>query len=409
MRRKHPRQFMITAAVATVSCALVATSAVSASATPSTPPVDQTFPTYKQSELDIPDELGSDIAGSSFVDADGAFHFSNGVASYARTDDGSSWNRTFTADDFGAVAAGIADHSTTKNEADAYYNTKGTLCYKLNRRRGPTGKRIMPSPYNDDHCDIVGVWVDPKTKTWHAVINDEFVFDPLNTDAEPVPDRIATAQHSNRILMATSSDKGASWQVQNEIITPPHQPKDYFRVDDYPGKTFAFGDSGVRFFVDNSSGYFYVYYNYQVRLKSSPFTSVGTWNAVARAPISQKMARGSWNKFYDGGWTQPGIGGLDGSINTPGNLNPDYRPASDRVTWSGTGKDDSALRFVNHTMSPDAPSFTFNTPDGSRYAGNASTGMITAADGSTIDKISYHDPAQDVTVTVATGSDSDGK
>ncbi|OIV37151.1 hypothetical protein BIV57_12545 [Mangrovactinospora gilvigrisea] len=369
-----------------------------ASAAPSAPPVDAAFPTYPQTVTHIPEDLGSDIAGSAFTDSDGQFHWSNAVASYARTDDGSSWEHTFTNTDMGAVSAGLASGATKLASADAYYGTPGTLCYKLGERTDAS----MPSPYDDDHCDIVGTWVDPATKRWYAVINDEFTFDPLNTDpTKSIPDRIATAQHSNRILVATSDDKGASWAVQNEIVTPPYQPKDYFDNADYPGSTFAFGDSGVRFFVDNSTGYFYVLYNYQVRLKSSPFSSVAQWQSIARAPISGKMARGSWKKYYDGHWSQPGIGGLDGAFLTPLGLNPVYDPAKDIVTWSGRGKDGTRLAYVNTQLTAAAPSFAFKAADGASYTADSATGVITDASGASVPSVSYRDPAQDATITVA--------
>lgn len=381
--------------------ALVGTTLSAASASPSVPPENAKFPTATEDTTgSLAPGLDSDIVGSAYTDQDGQFHWTNGVAGYERTDTGVSTNSTFTNTDMGAVSLGQKDGTTQSNKPSSFYNTPGTLCYRLNDRKNAKGKRILPSPYNDDHCDTVGTWVDPSTKTWYAVINDEYIFDPLNQDAKPVPDRIATASHSNRLLVATSTDKGKSWHIEGAAVTPPMEPKNHLRPSDYPGSTWAFGVSGVRFWVDNTSGYFYMSYNYQVRLKSAPFTSVVQWNAVARSPISAKMAPGSWNKFDNGNWKQPGIGGFEGAVNTPRGLTPKYTPAKDLVTWKGSGADGSELSYRNHLVTKDSPQFSFSDAVGSKYTADYATGTITDADGKTVDKVEFQDPALDMTTRV---------
>jgi hypothetical protein len=56
---------------------------------------------------------------------------------------------------------------------------------------------------------------------------------------------------------------------------------------------------------------------------------------VARAPLSGKMATGTWQKWYNGSWSQPGVGGLESNMvptgTDPNGYTPvanDYHPAN---------------------------------------------------------------------------------
>lgn len=99
------------------------------------------------------------------------------------------------------------------------------------------------------------------------------------------------------------------------MLTSPYSTK---RGDTtaFPNETYYYGDGDARLFVDTASGYFYVYYNSRVIPKggvSGGWTD-GSRAHVARAPMSGKMAPGSWKKWYDGAWSQPGTGGLESNM-----------------------------------------------------------------------------------------------
>ncbi|MBB2891918.1 hypothetical protein [Flexivirga oryzae] len=359
--------------------------------------------------------MDSDIAGSAYVDADGQFHWSAAANLYDATDQGRNWERTFTNTDLGAVTTGLSTspQTTTLLQDDSHPDLAGSICYQLDSRTDSSGKKIMPSPYNDDHCDIVGVWIDPSTKTWYAVVNDEFEFDPLNSDTSLTEaQRLSTGIHSNRILVATSTDKGATWQSKGAIVTAPNEPDGYLTQSDYPGNTWSYGESGTRLFIDHSTGYFYLYYDYQVRKKSNQNSSIAQWNAAARAPISGKMAPGTWNKFYDGSWTQPGIGGLDGSVNTPGGLSPLYTPSTDTVAWTGTGTSGQSLHYTNHTLAYQGPPTGTRDFDvqanGKTYTIDYFGATIKDADGNSVPSLTYVDPGIGYTNTFEITKDSNG-
>jgi hypothetical protein len=335
----------------------------------------------------------SDIAGSAFVDTSGTFHWSNGYNSYDTSDDGTAWAHTFTNTDMGALNA---DYSTTTllASADTYYGTAGTLCYQIDKQAA-----AVPSPYEDDHCDIVGTWTDPSTGTWYVVINDEYDFNPLGTGTYTVAQRVSTGVHSNRIMYATSTNYGASWTLGGEIITSPYNVNDAANTTVFPGATWSYGVAGCRLFIDNSTGYFYVIYNNSIKW-TPDYGLVFTWFNIARAPISSKMASGSWNKWYNGTWTQPGLGGLDGWAGNPHNLNVAYTPSSDALAFSGTGVDGSTLS-ISYTKIPSSGAFTFNDASGNTYTANVSSGTITNASGTSVSSVSYSDPALNDTIAVA--------
>jgi len=107
--------------------------------------------------------------------------------------------------------------------------------------------------------------------------------------------------------MARSSDGGETWIDLGPIITP-HAPleSDYFQRRQ---ETFDVGGGGYLIIGD----YFYVYFSDLI--KSGEEYSVANL-AVARAHVSEvvqaaREGRNSvrWTKYYNGSWTEPGIGG----------------------------------------------------------------------------------------------------
>lgn len=349
--------------------------------------------------------LRSDIAGSAFVDKAGEFHWTTGYTGYAE-DPSQGWAKTFTNTDLGAVDAGYGT-TTQETTADAFYGTPGSLCYQLDKR----STFPLLSPQEDDHCDILGVWIDPATGTWHAVINDEFQFDPWQTTGvgATIAQRIHTGHHNNRILLATSDDKGESWQYQGPALTSAWDDNGLIDSAASPGQTYPFGNSGPRLFVDYSTGYFYLSYNVKIYQKPASAT-VASWTEMARAPISGGMASGTWQKYYDGSWSQPGIGGIDGNVGDPIGLNVSYDPKSDVVAFGGKGADGSPVDFRAFKVASDHL-FTFGNVSGNLYTANTLAHTITTANGSAVAQVDYTDPATGLAVDVLPVKDQyvDGK
>lgn len=380
--------------------ALLSVAALGIAALAATPAqaTTQQYPTYT---LDHTGTLNSgltgDIAGSAFTDADGQFHWLSSYATYASTDTGSDTN-TFTNSDLGALNNQMGS-GTTETTADTYWNRSGSLCYQIDK----AAQHAAPSPYEDDHCDVVGVWVDPGTGTWYGVVNDEYDFNPWGASTQTQNQRIGTGIHGNRILTASSSDKGQTWSYGGEIITSPYLGNDSEDASSQPGKTWNYGVAGCRLFVDYATGYFYVVYNTQIKFKPN-YTTFAYWPAVARAPISGKMAPGTWNKWDGGTWTQPGIGGYEGVAGSALHLDPSYDPVTDQVDFAGTGADGSSVDYRAYYANQHGNTFTFDDASGNVYTANTSTGVITNASGTAVTSVSYQDPALNSSVTVSTAS-----
>ena len=71
------------------------------------------------------------------------------------------------------------------------------------------------------------------------------------------------------------------------------------------------------------------------------------------------MAKGTWNKWYDGGWTEPGIGGCEGLVGS--GLAMTYAPTTDTVAFSGIGTNGTPITVQSYLV-PDSGRFEFSDP-----------------------------------------------
>ncbi|KIL42163.1 hypothetical protein SD70_03100 [Gordoniibacillus kamchatkensis] len=353
------------------------------------------FPTYAQHAVPSLTSGTADIAGSAFVDKDGDFHWMYSVSNYEQSDSGGSWIKYNTNTDLGALNTNWGT-ATTYN---SYWNRPGTINYKIDETYG------IPTLYQDDHNDGIGVWIDPDTGYWYALTNDEYQFNPFATGTPTNNQRIATGLHNNRVLATYSTDKGVTWKLIGQVATSPwNDSNEAATATNFPGSTWSYGVAGTRFFVDNVNGYFYVLYNNHINWKPG-FSNVLTWFSLARSPISAKMAEGSWDVWYNGTWTRSALKGYAGWIGSPmgagsdHNLTVNYTPATDSLTLTGTGMDGSSLN-ISYTKIPSSGDFTFQDTAGSTYTANTVGGTIINSSGTSIPSVSYSDPALDATVTV---------
>ena len=98
------------------------------------------------------------------------------------------------------------------------------------------------------------------------------------------------------IALATSDDDGATWQRQGAIITAP--PWTFASCAD----AMFYGAGSFSAVVSPDRQYLYVYFNQWLPDESGV-------TRVARSLISSGLGPGTWSKYYQGGWTQPGLGG----------------------------------------------------------------------------------------------------
>ncbi|SEM05202.1 RICIN domain-containing protein [Streptacidiphilus jiangxiensis] len=234
---------------------------------------------------------GDDTPAFPYLDRNGQFYYQSAHSLYGATD-GRSWD-FYSGSNFDTATKASISNSGTNKDTTAFCNNSPT---GVNATDAPSGSGYAERNY----CDLVGVWVDPDSGTWYGLVHNEFT-----------PQPFGDGTHYDAIDYASSTDQGASWTIQGHAVTTPYST---VRNDTatFPNQTYYYGDGDPRLFVDQRSGYFYVFY------MSRLVDKTGGWGAfqehVARAPIAQKMSSASWSKWYDGAWSQPGVGGSESDV-----------------------------------------------------------------------------------------------
>ncbi|MFC7219045.1 RICIN domain-containing protein [Streptomyces polyrhachis] len=256
-----------------------------------------------------------DTPAAPYIDKDGTFYFQSAHALYGASDP-RKWN-FYSGTDLDTATAN-STLSNYVNPANANDRNNDTT-WRCNN--SPTGLESTFAPAGSGYsqrnfCDLAGVWVDPDTGDWYGLVHNEFT-----------PQPFGDSSHFDGIDYAVSKDQGRTWSIKDHVITSPYST---VRGDTaaFPQQTYHYGDGDPRLFVDTASGYFYVFYGSRIIDKN------GGWRVfhghVARSPISAKMAPGSWRKWYDGAWSQPGTGGQESNMVPVDAAHPTgYTPAAD--------------------------------------------------------------------------------
>ncbi|WP_328953535.1 RICIN domain-containing protein [Kitasatospora purpeofusca] len=286
----------------------------------------------------------TDTPAVPYIDKDGTFYFQQSAALYGATDP-RYWD-FFTGKDFDTATRSTAiSNAADPANADDRNNDTTWRC-----NNSPTGREATFAPSRSgyaqkNYCDLSGVWVDPDTGHWYGLVHNEFT-----------PQPFGDGLHFDAVDYAVSTDQGRTWTIKDHVITSPYSTK---RGDTaaFPNQTYDYGDGDQRLFVDTASGYFYVFYGSRVVDKG------GSWKAfhehVARAPISAKMAPGSWQKWYDGTWSQPGVGGQESNMVPVDATHPTgYTPVSGEYNPMNTGTADQQVAAGK--MPPTSPLFVMD-------------------------------------------------
>ncbi|MGW0629734.1 RICIN domain-containing protein [Streptomyces sp. NPDC002758] len=283
----------------------------------------------------VPFANPTDTLASPYVDKDSTFHYQQSAALYGANDP-RTWD-FYTGTDFDTATFDrtISEAANPANPDDRNDDTT----WRCNN--SPTGREATYAPSGSGYAqrnyrDLSRVWVDPDTGDWYGLVHNEFT-------PRPFGDRL----HYDAIDYAVSTDQGRTWTIKDHVITSPYSTE---RGDTaaFPQQTYHYGDGDQRLFVDTASGYFYVYYGSRIVEKN------GGWKAfhehVARAPISAKMAPGSWRKWYDGAWSRPGTGGRESNmVPVDDGQTTGYTPVSDEYDPANSGTVDSETGIVTGT------------------------------------------------------------
>lgn len=139
-----------------------------------------------------------------------------------------------------------------------------------------------------------GMWYDPEGKRLYGPMHCEYA--GYTSGAGIV---------LRQTHLATSADKGLTWTYEGPLITgdttiPPFA---------HSGRYWEGGEGDFYLYVDEPGGYFYIFTSYYLWPKPGISGPYFMRHRVARCRIADKMAPGKWQRFYNGGWTEPGIGG----------------------------------------------------------------------------------------------------
>lgn len=148
-------------------------------------------------------------------------------------------------------------------------------------KRQPDGDAAQPD-MNGAYI-LGGMWYDETEKKLYAPLHHEHL------------------RAWKQVALATSTDKGLTWKYEG-LIVAPYDPKG--------GTQEAHVSEGDFYLhVDKQHGYFYLYC-----MRYAP-VAPQTRHFVARCAITNRMAPGKWTKFYNGGWTEPALGGKSSPVN----------------------------------------------------------------------------------------------
>jgi hypothetical protein len=142
-----------------------------------------------------------------------------------------------------------------------------------------------------------GLWYDSSTGTLYAPIHCEYKHD-MNPPG---------GWCRKKVRLATSTDKGVTWKLEGDILTDQFSEGDDWLK--YSGSYFEAGPGDFDFFADTIGGYFYIYSCNAYAPKNGSMNNYLWFNEVARCAFADKMAPGTWRKFCNGTWTEPGLGG----------------------------------------------------------------------------------------------------
>lgn len=280
------------------------------------PPASAASPAYSVSSGTVT-QVGhaTDTPANPYIDKDGTFYFQQSAALYG-TNDVRKWDFYTGADMDSATFSSTISNAVNPTDPSDRNNDTTARC-----NNSPTGKESTfasgSATYSQrNYCDLSSVWVDPDTGNWYGLVHNEFT---------PAP--FGDGIHYDAIDYAVSTDQGRTWTIKDHVITSPYSTT---RGDTtaFPNQTYYYGDGDQRLVVDTASGYFYVFYGSRVINKSGSWAAGGFEEHVARAPMSQKMAKGSWQKYHDGTWRSAGIGGAESTITSTTQSSTGYLPSN---------------------------------------------------------------------------------
>ncbi len=147
-----------------------------------------------------------------------------------------------------------------------------------------------------------GMWYDAAAGILYAPIHCEY-----KRDISP-----PAGWSRKKTRLATSRDKGLSWKLEGDILTDCLPREDDWLK--FSGSYFEAGPADFDLYADTAGGYFYIFSCNAYAPKNGSMNNYLWFNEAARSAISDNMAPGTWHKFCNGSWTEPGLGGRSSKV-----------------------------------------------------------------------------------------------
>jgi len=179
-------------------------------------------------------------------------------------------------------------------DGSTVFRWKGTNLEDVKRQANGTAQLPSTSkPYM-----LGGMWYDKEEKKLYAPMHCEY----LETEVSSMVQR--------QIHLASSTDKGLTWKYEGPIVTrddPNSSP--WHNPNEFSGVYYDGGAGDFFIYVDQKEGYVYLFAGSYVWSKAESWRKGFMRHIVARCAMKDKMQPGKWQKFYNGKWEEPGLGG----------------------------------------------------------------------------------------------------
>lgn len=181
-------------------------------------------------------------------------------------------------------------------ETKPAFRYKGTNFENAKRQSNGSIYTPVSRPYI-----LGGMWYDSADKKLYA---------PLHCETRGYYTTILRQIH-----LASSTDMGLTWKYEGPIITRDDPKLPLPNGRESSGLYWDGGEGDFILYVDAKEGYIYLYTNSYTWPKPGVKAPYFFRHHVARCKISDKMAPGKWQKFYNGTWSEPGLGGKASDVN----------------------------------------------------------------------------------------------
>jgi hypothetical protein len=202
-------------------------------------------------------------------------------------------------------------------------NLRKLYYIKYNFFLGKAGKAFNAIRYPDgpqSRGDVwpMGLWIDPQDGRFYCPVHNETISYPYQTTNYTVYGQGEAGPPFRHLGLMVSNDQGRNWDFKGWIITS-HEPcwTSSYRPDglkngqDSNVVFLGAGDSSL--FVNSQDRYMYIFYT-QMSWSMKTKETLMDYIHVARASVDSKGMPGTWKKYFEGSFSEPGNMGKESAV-----------------------------------------------------------------------------------------------